>query len=579
MTSNVSALHKKGQRLYQKGDFKAAIEAFGEALNQRDADTIGILDNRAATYCKLENYDQARRDSRHMIKKANQDERGYLRCAKVLLLEGKPAKALEIYAYALKTLPSKHPRRELLDQLHSKLQDRMLLNKLDPFTVLPFEMAMMVIKDFSFKQIVGILRVCKGWERFFGSISNLWMNLDFSTARATVPFSAVRSCIRRSKGLLTRATLKNLPLPQTPRTLEFLSRCPHIEHLQLWVSHDHKDLFAKFKGSKKLKSLVLSADMALPHDYLGRFLIELPKLERIAIWNSRNSSPVFLQAGSWPAALPTLKSITLSSRQQPPSGLLTEVVPALHIPHIISDIKPHPYQNLEELRLEANPPKITPLYFPSEADAGPGGLLNIANIENYSLPPLRHLELRGISPNISFLAFLPTSIESLTIAGGPSRPSIIRSVSKKFSNLHTLVFSDTGWLNGLNFQILVFELQLPIRKLYMDRCFNLTLTSLVHLVDARQNANLAGLEELGITHVQAVDDGYAILLLKSFHNLNLLDLSHTGITGCTIRRIADFRGSDSSEGPKIDRLIVRGCEGVSSDAVVYGREKGLDVVI
>ena len=64
-----------------------------------------------------------------MIKKANQDERvstsrlwrrriltvhqGYLRCAKVLLLEGKPGKALEIYAYGLKTLASKHPRREV----------------------------------------------------------------------------------------------------------------------------------------------------------------------------------------------------------------------------------------------------------------------------------------------------------------------------------------------------------------------------------------------------------------------------------------------------------------------------------
>lgn len=38
---------------------------------------------------------------------------GYLRCAKCLLLEGKLEKALELYAYALKTLPSNHPRREV----------------------------------------------------------------------------------------------------------------------------------------------------------------------------------------------------------------------------------------------------------------------------------------------------------------------------------------------------------------------------------------------------------------------------------------------------------------------------------
>jgi F-box/TPR repeat protein Pof3 len=29
------------------------------------------------------------------------------------MLEGKPEKALEIYAYGLKVLPSKHPRREV----------------------------------------------------------------------------------------------------------------------------------------------------------------------------------------------------------------------------------------------------------------------------------------------------------------------------------------------------------------------------------------------------------------------------------------------------------------------------------
>lgn len=38
-------------------------------------------------------------------------DQGYMRCGKVLLLEGKPEKAQEIYAYGLKMLPSEHPRR------------------------------------------------------------------------------------------------------------------------------------------------------------------------------------------------------------------------------------------------------------------------------------------------------------------------------------------------------------------------------------------------------------------------------------------------------------------------------------
>ncbi|KAJ5730964.1 uncharacterized protein N7483_005472 [Penicillium malachiteum] len=92
------------------------------------------------------------------------------------------------------------------------------------------------------------------------------------------------------------------------------------------------------------------------------------------------------------------------------------------------------------------------------------------------------------------------------------------------------------------------------------------------------NPELAKLEELGITHWRDLDDTYASALRQSFTHLKILDLSSTGITGCTIRELADSRASESDQGAKIDRLVVRGCEGVSSDAVAYGRAKGLDVV-
>jgi F-box/TPR repeat protein Pof3 len=42
----------------------------------------------------------------------------------------------------------------MLEQLHKKLEDRMLLNRYDPFTMLPLEIAVLVIQQFSFKQIV-----------------------------------------------------------------------------------------------------------------------------------------------------------------------------------------------------------------------------------------------------------------------------------------------------------------------------------------------------------------------------------------------------------------------------------------
>jgi F-box/TPR repeat protein Pof3 len=41
-----------------------------------------------------------------------------------------------------------------MEQLHKKLEDRMKLNRKDPFTMLPLEMAALVIEYFSFKDIV-----------------------------------------------------------------------------------------------------------------------------------------------------------------------------------------------------------------------------------------------------------------------------------------------------------------------------------------------------------------------------------------------------------------------------------------
>lgn len=162
----------------------------------------------------------------------------------------------------------------------------------------------------------GILRVCKDWERFFGSMTNLWMHIDLTGARGKVPWTAVRSYIRRSKAMITHATIKNLSPASTPKTLEFLSRCPRLEYLELWVSHDGTDFYQKFKGSKRLKSLVLSADIPVSHDCFGRLLADLPKLERIALWNMKSSTTDFYESGQWPKCLPNLKSISLASRQR-----------------------------------------------------------------------------------------------------------------------------------------------------------------------------------------------------------------------------------------------------------------------
>lgn len=299
-----------------------------------------------------------------------------MRCAKVLLLEAKPEKALEIYAYGLKVLPSGHPRREvrlittwgpipladLAIDNGATSQEARRPNELEQersfynaslrngstryraffiqkycVSVYPIHLLHARISSNNFKR--GILRVCKSWERFFGNMRELWMKIDLSGARQKVPWTAVRAYIRRSRGLLTHATFKNLALSSTPKSIEFLSRCPRLEHLELWVNHDFKDIFQKFKGCKSLKNIILSAEISVPHSCLERLLTQFPKLERIELWSVKHSL-LTIGEGNWPQSLPNLKSITLATQQAvstaPPTAL---VIPNLdHVgPHFFPD--------------------------------------------------------------------------------------------------------------------------------------------------------------------------------------------------------------------------------------------------
>lgn len=97
---------------------------------------------------------------------------GYLRCAKALLLDGKAEKALEVYAYALKSIPKDKPGRQVcayavchlqgtepnpmqvVEQMHTKLKEKLVSRCSDPFSVFPLEIARMVVDHFDFRQIV-----------------------------------------------------------------------------------------------------------------------------------------------------------------------------------------------------------------------------------------------------------------------------------------------------------------------------------------------------------------------------------------------------------------------------------------
>lgn len=156
----------------------------------------------------------------------------------------------------------------------------------------------------------------------------------------------------------------------------------------------------------------------------------------------------------------------------------------------------------------------------------------------------------------------------------------ISPIPKKFERLHTLILKDAGWVNVSTATFIICDTQAPLRVLHIDECFNLTDNSLLVLLRyaTEQNPEIFNLTDLSLVQMPGLNDTLMKQVCVQFPNLKVLNLSKTEITGCTIRDLADARISDSSDLPSLDRLFVRGCERLSSDAVTYGRERGLEVI-
>lgn len=163
-----------------------------------------------------------------------------------------------------------------------------------------------------------ILRVSKKWEQFLSSLRNLWMRIDLSNARGKVHWTALSAYIRRSKAMLTDAVVKNLNPRFAQKSLQLLSRCPHLEYLDVSASVSGKEFYDLFKGSKRLRTLIAADGVAIPQAYLSKFLADLPHLERCEVYDARNSLMPHVQ---WPDECPHLKRLCLRSQKSNPTSL------------------------------------------------------------------------------------------------------------------------------------------------------------------------------------------------------------------------------------------------------------------
>ncbi|KAI7364375.1 hypothetical protein KC354_g5733 [Hortaea werneckii] len=202
-------LQREGKSCYRRGDYKTAIGHFDRAIGR--ATSVQLLDNRAACHEKLNDLPAALKDAKRAIQFQNEDPTGYLRAGKVLVKMDKQSVALEIYAHGLKKVKHIGQGYELLRKMHGELTTQLAPpTSIDPLTVLPRELAELILGYLSFQQRIAISRVSKQWMDFVRSSPNLWQHLDLSNPKRKVKTAFISKAINTARQKLTSATLSSL---------------------------------------------------------------------------------------------------------------------------------------------------------------------------------------------------------------------------------------------------------------------------------------------------------------------------------------------------------------------------------
>ena len=560
-----------GRRYYKLKQYEKAIEVLTQGIEA--APTIGLYDHRAATYDKLKDFKAAVKDGREMIKLDKKEVKAYLRTASVLEKMEKPETALGIYKYGMKNVPvddknfkvSKLPSDykvlltcyKLLQQLHDKLTRKLSpATAIDPFTILPVELAEMILEYLSFRNMVNCMRVSRGWKEYLSKLPKLWLHLDLSGARKPVLRSFVGNAVRRSESRLTRATfhrfehidiVKNIAKACKGLTeLEFIT-LPHI------MSSTLIDIV---QCAPSLKRFVVHPEITA--DTATQILRCRPSLEHAGFNGVKWSQ----YSADWKGPFEALNTLSIH---------LVDNRPAFQM-----DIESllHQTPTLQSLTLSNMTQLFGPMAWPEEISR---------------LPPLRSLILKRV--HFHLFPILPPTLERLEVDfGGTFRlhdlqPRMMRSRILALTHLRLWGFEMLSadrledlldsWMDE---EHVVHQLtgatplqSLSIRGVLRNGNNDTGLFKDSDSLFGRSPRILTrALVSLDIATLPCNDDEIEHLLTHDT-GLQSMDLSCTNVTGASIKMLADKL-------PSLKIIKADNCPKINGrDAIHYAERKGISV--
>lgn len=186
-------------------------------------------------------------------------------------------------------------------------------------------------------------------------------------------------------------------------------------------------------------------------------------------------------------------------------------------------------------------------------------------------PRLRRLDVSGHSFSNAD-GYFPPDLEYLRIHACVADIDVESFPGPHLANLKTLVLSDVNWLHARNLKQLVSNTDGSLRVLWLDSCM-----WVANELSEVMQGYFGDITELSLSRVPKVGDALVGCIVTFMPDLKILHLSYTDVSGRAIKMLADARMTGDEKKTRIDRLYVKGCEGVSSDAVAYGRTRGIEI--
>jgi F-box/TPR repeat protein Pof3 len=449
---------------------------------------------------------------------------------------------------------------QLLQQLHNRLTRQLSpAAAIDPFTVLPKELAEMVLEYLSFRHMVNCIRVSKGWRDYLSKLPRLWMHLDLSGARKPVPRSFVNVAFKRSEHRMNRVTVHRFEHMDVLNNLAKAAK--QLTELEI-ISLPHAmsaTLVEIVRSAPGLTKLILHPEVTL--DTAERIMGTRPTLKHVS-FNAVKSST---RTADWTCPFENLTTLDLHF-SEPISGIVI---------------------NIRALFRQS--PSLKSL---SLSNIG-GGTAASWPADMSELPPLTSLTLKRIVVDgHQWYPDFPPTLQRLVVDHDchhdMQRSSPTQSLlSSRLPELTHLTLANCGWTAERLEQLLDLYLDDAKTVRSLEGAKALTQLSIHGLARSDQGGSFfngpdslfgrspriltKALETLDVATLAVDDDDIEHLLTYDVVGLQSIDLSHTNVTGASIKMLADKL-------PGLKTIKADNCSKINGrDAIHYAQRKGIAV--